>query len=139
MSDNPIYFVASMQDIDFGTYHVVVKSMNDCGETQSDNIVISDLSVIDNSDPNFRILSVTPNPVSNNATINFVLSQDGDVTFSLVDLSGRELGILHTGFFNEGESNIYITDKFSSLSSGSYFLLLESRGRKTAIKITISR
>jgi len=138
MSDNAIYYVASVEETDFGTYYAKVTS--ECGEAISDNIIIKLVSIIDNTDPYFRIISVVPNPIHNgDATINFVLSQFGDVTFSLIDVSGRNLGVLHTGHYSEGDHSLFINDKLSSVSSGSYFLLLESRGRKAAMKININR
>jgi len=139
MSNNSIYYVASVDISDFGTYYVKVTSANGCGEIISDNIVIKPISIIDHSDPFFRIISVIPNPVSKDATVHFILSQNGDATISLMDLNGRDLGILHTGHYSEGEHTLLISDKLSSVSSGAYFLLLESRGRKATLKININR
>jgi len=126
-------------DTDIGKYHVKVISIRGCGEVISDIINITTVGIIDNEDPYFRIISVVPNPVSQDATIHFVLPKQGDATFTLIDMSGRELGILHSDFFDAGDHSISVSDKFRYMSSGTYFLILESQGRKAAIKITISR
>jgi hypothetical protein len=54
-------------------------------------------------------------------------------------MNGRDLGTIHKGIFDTGIHTISISNTFNYISSGTYFLILESRGRKAATKITISR
>ena len=124
--------------MDTGTYKVKIISMNDCGESIIEHHVRL-LNIIDNSDPEFRIQSVLPNPIENQATINFIIPKAGEVSLVLIDLTGREIMELHSGFFAEGEQSVHIYDKLNNMPSGSYFVILESRGRKASMHITISK
>jgi hypothetical protein len=126
--------------MDSGTYRVKIISMNSCGEyVLQHHVAIADVYIIDNNDPEFRIQSILPNPIENQATINFIIPIAAEVSFTLIDLAGREIMELHRGFFNDGNNTIHIYDKLNQMSSGSYFVILESRGRKASMHITISR
>jgi hypothetical protein len=123
---------------DFGLYTVVVTSNNGCGQSEL-SVHIGHIGIMEYDNPEFTILSVLPNPVTNEATINFILPQDGNATLTLLDVAGREVSQLASAFFHEGNNTITITNKLHHVSSGAYFIILEFNGRKTSINITINK
>ncbi|PKL85467.1 MAG: hypothetical protein CVV22_07865 [Ignavibacteriae bacterium HGW-Ignavibacteriae-1] len=89
-------------------------------------------------DPNAtatRIVSVSPNPVSENTTIEFELLNSGNVTIQLVDLIGNELMTLTNDVMKSGTYQINwdgnLTDG-NQISSGQYMLRLVS-GKVTSV------
>ena len=131
------YYVAEATYLEAGHYKVTIKSDNDCGEATIEGDVT--VGIIDNNDPTFKIQSVQPNPVHNEAVIQFILPTASDATFTLIDLAGKPILELFSDYFDEGENTIHIYNKLTSIASGTYFVLLESHGRKAAMKITINK
>jgi hypothetical protein len=82
-----------------------------------------------------RIVSVSPNPVNENTTIEFELLNSGNVTIQLVDLIGNELMTLTNDVMTSGTYQINwdgnLTDG-NQISSGQYMLRLVS-GKVTSV------
>lgn len=70
----------------------------------------------------FGISSVSPNPVSNNAKVNFAVRNDARVRIELVDALGNLILTVVDGYYSAGQyfENLNIEEK--SISSGVYFL-----------------
>jgi hypothetical protein len=125
---------------DHGKYYVVVKSVNGCSEAKSQvtTVTIRTVGIFEYDNPNFRILSVTPNPVTMDAQIVYTLPAHQEATLMLTDLSGKTVLELFNGMASEGK-NIANLSGINSMVSGTYFVVLESQGRRTAFKINISK
>jgi hypothetical protein len=81
---------------------------------------------------------IYPNPVSQEANIEFQLSVESPVTIRLIDLLGREIRILHQGIlppgrqlfkWNGGSSN------GSSVNHGLYICLIETKGGTSRLSL----
>jgi flagellar hook assembly protein FlgD len=82
-----------------------------------------------------RIVSVSPNPVSENTTIEFELLNSGNVTIQVVDLIGNELMTLTNDVMTSGTYHINWDGKLTDgnqISSGQYMLRLVS-GKVTSV------
>ena len=76
-------------------------------------------------------LDLYPNPVADQASLQYSLSRSGKVSFRVYDASGRErLRIEREGEFGSWD----LAMNFSSLSSGTYILSMEQRGRRATTR-----
>ncbi|MDR0926186.1 MAG: T9SS type A sorting domain-containing protein [Ignavibacteria bacterium] len=142
-TDASSYYVASAQGSDSGVYLVRIVSIRGCGEVMSKpiSVIIVDTtgSIIDQPSADFGILSVLPNPVTNEAIVNYVLPTAQNVTLKLMDITGNMLATLYSGIGNEGANTLSISEKLNGLSSGTYIVLLEANGKQAAYHITLSK
>jgi enterochelin esterase-like enzyme len=76
--------------------------------------------------------SVFPNPSSGPATVRFELPKTGSVSVEIADREGRRTGILHSAVLPAGEHELAVNPE--GLSSGMYFLILESGGQVSVRK-----
>jgi hypothetical protein len=91
-------------------------------------------SVEDVADSDFGIISISPNPVMQNATVEFRVPRGTATSLWIADLSGnrvREINISKS--YSQAEFSI------DELSSGSYYMVLESGGKLTMKKFIISK
>jgi hypothetical protein len=144
-SNSEVYYVANASADEAGTYFVTITSNDGCGDVTSANIVvnITTTGIEDGIDPSFRIVSVIPNPILvgdiSSATINFVLPEAQEANLSLIDISGKHVAQIYTGVGSEGMNSVSFTNNLNSISNGTYFIILESKGRKTATRISITK
>lgn len=76
-------------------------------------------------------MELYPNPVSDQASLNYALSRSGRVRFRVLDTSGRE----HMRYERDGEFGSFnMLLDLGSLSSGTYIISMEQRGRRTATR-----
>lgn len=83
---------------------------------------------------NFKLAQNYPNPFNPSTKIDFELPNDGNVTLSIYDNSGKLVSTLVDGFKSAG----YFTSTFSAagLSSGVYFYKLDYKsGEKSFVKV----
>ncbi|CAN5126719.1 hypothetical protein BH09BAC5_BH09BAC5_23080 [soil metagenome] len=88
-----------------------------------------------NEPGSFNLLSVFPNPFSENITINYVLSENSEVEISLVNVLGQSVNLVPSQFKREGKHQEEINLNNMQLSKGIYFLELNVNGEKSAVKI----
>jgi len=84
-------------------------------------------------------LSVYPNPVRQNATIEFELPESGKVDFRLVNISGQQVANLYSGFKVKGVHRMTV-DQLQSiyrLNKGIYFLQMDFGNRKLVQKLVV--
>jgi len=87
-------------------------------------------------------LAVAPNPFSGTCHIAINLKQAGDLTLSVFDLKGRDLGIIHRSAHAQGSLDCTWNGKDAKgqqLPVGLYFLKAESRGRSSVSKVILVR
>ena len=86
----------------------------------------------------FGISSVDPNPFRSFAEIHFALPEAGNVRLDVLDVTGRRIQTLAAGPMDAG-SHLFTwdgrDDADEPVSSGVYFLQLQSQGRSDQIKI----
>lgn len=78
-------------------------------------------------------VSIIPNPVSSNATINYYLTESAKVTLSLADMQGRKLGKLFEGFRPKGEQQFFLqaSQLPAGMSSNGIYLLRIDYNKKS--------
>lgn len=82
-------------------------------------------------------INLFPNPVSENAYIQLSLSKSTDLQITLVDLQGKQLKEIYSGFMSAGKNELtFSTVEFPS----NKYLLQISNGTETIVRpLTISR
>jgi hypothetical protein len=137
---DPTYTKKNVTALDDGIYSVKVTSLNGCGEaTMAVRVSVGGSAIDEYNNPSFRIVDVRPNPVSDNAVLTYILPEALNVKLSVLDVTGKNVIDLYYGMSSEGENVLNLSNKLSSLSSGTYFILLESNVRKATHKITLKR
>jgi len=74
----------------------------------------------------FKISSVYPNPFNPEVTLEYQITQPGDVTLTVYDVAGREIEVLVDRFQPSGVWQV--TWSGEKLAAGTYFAVLESNG-----------
>jgi uncharacterized delta-60 repeat protein len=82
-------------------------------------------------------LSVFPNPLASQGSVDFSLAGAGRARLAVYDLLGREIAVLHEGPASSGTSRVSFDA--SRLAPGSYVLRLVADGSATARSITVVR
>lgn len=82
-------------------------------------------------------LNVFPNPMQNNAEIQFYLEENSDASISITDITGKQ--IYHTKKYNQLKGFISILISEIDIDNGIYFLILETNIKKLTQQIIISR
>ncbi len=83
----------------------------------------------------FGIASVSPNPFNNRAKVSFDLASAGDVTLSVIDISGRSVMTLAKGDFTSGRHIVAFNGE--ALAGGTYIVRLESAGQVSISNMTL--
>jgi hypothetical protein len=81
-----------------------------------------------------RTFAAAPNPFNGKTTISFALNKSGQYTIGLLDLQGKLVRQLRSGFGKAGELQ-QINLEASSLSKGMYFVQLIANGETKTIKL----
>lgn len=84
-------------------------------------------------------LSVYPNPVTSNSTIEYELPLNTEVTFSLMNAKGQQLAVLHTGVKPKGVHQVplYVL-KRDHLPAGLYFIRMQYGHNSVVKKLMIN-
>ncbi len=83
----------------------------------------------------YATLSAYPNPFNSATTVRYSLTQPGEVRVTVFDLLGREVAVLHDRMVTAGEHELLFDA--SDLSSGTYFLNLNSNDQTLTRKLTL--
>lgn len=83
-------------------------------------------------------LSVYPNPVANNAVLNYTLNQNGNVTITVTDIMGRTVLTMNEGKQVAGV-DYRVNVGASSLTNGTYFCTVNVNGAKSTTKLVVNR
>jgi len=87
-------------------------------------------------------ISVYPNPVKASSIVQYNLSESGNVNISLLDISGRKLANLISGFKPNGTQTFMMSESgfnINALSSGMYLLSIESNGKQIITKLMVNQ
>jgi len=83
----------------------------------------------------FGLVSIYPNPFNNSSTITYNLIENSRIDLAIFDVSGRRILNLDSGQKTSGAHSIVI--EASSLSSGLYFVQLQSQEKVSKRKLTL--
>jgi hypothetical protein len=81
------------------------------------------------------LLAPFPNPAPQQATVRYTLPDDGDVTLSVYNVLGQRVATLVDGPQTAG--NKQRTVDTSTLSSGMYFIRLQTQGKTVTERLTV--
>ena len=81
-------------------------------------------------------VSVYPNPVSSNATVEISTVENSDVTLSLINILGE---LISSNIYNLNAGNNKVNLNVNNLESGIYFVQLNINGLTRTKKITVSK
>jgi PKD repeat protein len=85
---------------------------------------------------NPRNMQVSPNPADGEISIQWMQSQQGPVTISLYDISGRYITTLDQQHYSAGQQFQKLNT--GNLASGSYMLQLNSMGQNSLVRIVVT-
>lgn len=130
---------AEMEDI--GYYMVVVTGA--CGSVESYQaeitIVPKTTDIAEVVSGGFRLSSPAPNPVNGESYVNYYVAKSGMVRMVLTDMLGsKSIELLNTNM-NTGEYRININSSSLNLTTGVYYLIMESNGRTLMQKVSVVR
>lgn len=94
-------------------------------------------SVASNTDPNFRIESITPNPVTSAAELRYKTSVDSRIVVTLYDELGREARLLANEYAPAGEHKLQAN--LGDLANGSYSVVITSAGKAITERLVIAK
>jgi hypothetical protein len=96
-----------------------------------------DVQVVIGGQATLAIEGVTPNPVVTTSQVSITMPEAGTATIRLIDASGRQVAILHSGELAAGTTPVSLDA--SLLASGSYTVVAESNGQSATATVTISK
>ena len=79
-------------------------------------------------------VSFHPNPVDDAGVLQIFTSANTNVNIGIFDMEGRAMGLVYSGILNNGGTTFNIDTK--ALTSGLYFLVINSKGGNRTIKFT---
>ncbi len=85
--------------------------------------------------PETALLPVRPNPSRGEATVAFSLAEAGAARVSVVDVLGREVAVLADGTAEAGMHDATVRGR----APGTYLVVLETGGARTASRLTVVR
>lgn len=109
------------------------------GEAQfvTDGIFVGRINVDSFQPVEFGIESACPNPFNSSITLRYGLMDEGEVSLTIYDLSGREVKRLRSGYQTAGfQSFVWNADE---LPSGLYIARLEQGSQAASMKLTLLR
>ena len=105
------------------------------------NLSLPELGVPDGDDTNapfdFRLISVYPNPFNSTAEIVFSLNRREQVDVSLLDMKGRQIATLSSGFHSAGEHRVVLNA--GDLPAGMYLVGLDTPVARSFKRIILLR
>ena len=79
-------------------------------------------------------IKISPNPVTVNALIDYIIADNGRVSIEVVNPQGQFVKTLLSNSQIRGQYQLPITHQFDGLAKGIYFLLLKQNGRGNVVK-----
>jgi hypothetical protein len=79
-------------------------------------------------------LKISPNPVSGQAIIDYIIADNGNVSIEIINPMGQRVATLLKTSQIRGQYQLLITSEMSKLAKGVYYLQLKQNGRGNVIK-----
>lgn len=96
--------------------------------TQAQFTVNNYNSQITNSKNGFGI-KISPNPVNENASVDYIVPGSGEVTMTIFNATGQRMKTIFSSVQVAGQYRLSVAGQFKALSGGCYFLRLEQNGK----------
>lgn len=96
--------------------------------TQAQFTVNNYNSEITNSKNGFGI-KISPNPVNENASVDYIVPGSGEVTMTIFSATGQRMKTIFSSVQVAGQYRLSVAGQFKALSGGCYFLRLEQNGK----------
>lgn len=96
--------------------------------TQAQFTVNNYNSEITNSKNGFGI-KISPNPVNENASVDYIVPGSGEVTMTIFNATGQRMKTIFSSVQVAGQYRLSVAGQFKALSGGCYFLRLEQNGK----------
>lgn len=90
---------------------------------------------LQNNEPNFAISGIYPNPFNPETTVEFSLAIQGNMELVLYSSTGEKIKTVESGYRQSGKYSVKLSGE--GLTSGLYFLVLQSGDRRTVKKISL--
>lgn len=103
-------------------------------------VVTADVSLSSVAEANSLISKLEqnyPNPFSSNSTINYSLSSSSNVTFTITDLTGKE--VMSENYGKQGVGQHIISVNANNLESGVYYYTLTAGSSKETRKMVVAK
>lgn len=94
----------------------------------------NETSIIENDKEKY-LKTIYPNPATGNVTIDFNLISSGKTIIEVVDLKGEIIKSIFNGFLEIGNNKVTINT--TDISSGSYFVIVQSEQEKIVFQLII--
>lgn len=95
-----------------------------------------DLSIDENEETMNNVqLNIYPNPIRDNGNINITLTESGNVSYQIYDLSGRMVANCELGYYGQGDHSL--TFNTSNLASGSYIIRVQAGNKSETAKFLV--
>jgi len=120
-------------NIKSGFYNVLIKDKNNC--IQNATFSVEAATPTNETESQFEILNVYPNPATDIMNLNFSLKEYKDVKVELYDLSGQTIYYNEYNNVKEQQASVDL----SMLSTGTYLLKFGLPEGNTFRKIIVSR
>jgi hypothetical protein len=135
------FSIASAALTDGGVYYVIVKS--DCGDVKSKEITVAvtqaGISSVKEENDFMFISNVSPNPVHDNATIEFGLKSSAKVRITLSNLLGEEIAVLIDKNLESGVSTLNFSASDLKLTSSTYFITMQVDSNIVSKQVVVVR
>ena len=112
-----------------------IVDIDECNECGGDGSTCNENSNDMNSPYSFEVISVYPNPFNPSVTISYVLSSISYTSIKVFDMDGREIEMLLNKIQSPGYYHLDWEPK-ASLSSGNYFIHIQSSNNLVVRKVT---
>jgi hypothetical protein len=112
-----------------------VRGMNLISWDSDGGIITSDTAVEDDAPAAFSVAQNSPNPFNPSTTINFSLSQDGQVSIDVYNVAGQKVDTLVNDFMTSGSHSV-IWDA-SGFAAGVYFYTVTTGDFTKTMKMTL--
>lgn len=121
ISNNAVIYIA--------TYGRGLYKCEDFVKNEGESIIENTTSV------NSLEMNIYPNPVVNNATINFNIEEAASVSYQIYDLAGRMVQNATLGNYNQGSHSVNFN--VNGLSTGTYIVKVQAGAATTTSKILV--
>ncbi len=82
--------------------------------------------------------NVAPNPFSNTTELSYELANSSEITISVVDILGRNLGTIASGKMNAGNHSVNLDRNTLGLNNGIYFVKVEMGNQSFVKKVMVN-
>jgi hypothetical protein len=96
-------------------------------------------NVLNKDMPELKIpVTITPNPLRSSATINYQLTESGQLSIQAYDMNGNDCGVLYTGYQQKGSQQFIINKNARMQMPGMYFISITLNQKQKINKLLIT-